>query len=147
YTISFLCQHILSVHIVNKKVISVGYIGAHWVVLLSELNTDMSQSKENKFTKFTTSFFFTDFSNKHLNNFLTTIDYSTHNMSVKQTSTRSTAELLKDIEAIANRVGHIKINIILASFVKQLNTKYFLLQKDIKDPVLVKTKRRPNSTK
>ncbi|CAG8561549.1 9736_t:CDS:1 [Cetraspora pellucida] len=107
----------------------------------------MSQSEENNFTEFTTSFFFTDFSNKHSNNFLTTINYSTYNMSVKQTLTRSIAELLKDIKAIADRIGHIKINNMLASFVKQLNTKYLLLQEDIKDLVLVKTKGRPNSTK
>ncbi|CAG8481966.1 17699_t:CDS:1 [Cetraspora pellucida] len=107
----------------------------------------MSQSEENNFTEFTTSSFSTNFSNKHSNNFLTTINYSTHNMFVEQTPTRSTAELLKDIEAIANRVGHIKINNILASFVEQLNTKYPLLQEDIKDPVHVKTKGRPNSTK
>ncbi|CAG8584345.1 17195_t:CDS:2 [Cetraspora pellucida] len=43
-------------------------------------------------------------------------------MSVEQIPTRSTIELLKDIEAIADRV-------------------------DIKNPVLVKTKERPNSTK
>ncbi|CAG8623317.1 2752_t:CDS:2, partial [Cetraspora pellucida] len=141
------CHHVLFVHIVNKKVISVGYIGAHWIVSLAKLNTDMSQSEENNFTEFTTSSSSTDFSNKHSNNFLTTINYGTHNMSVKQTSTRSTVELLKDIEAIADRVGHIKINNILASFVEQLNTEYPLLQEDIKDPVLVKTKGRPNSTK
>ncbi|CAG8485282.1 6956_t:CDS:2 [Cetraspora pellucida] len=121
------CHYVLSVHIVNKKVISVSYIGACWVVLLAKLDTDMSQSEENNFTEFTNSSFSTDFSNKHSNNFLTTINYDTHNMSVEQMPTRSTTELLKDIEAIADRVGHIKINNILASFVDQLNTEYPLL--------------------
>ncbi|CAG8818627.1 17111_t:CDS:1, partial [Cetraspora pellucida] len=65
-------------------------------------------------------------------------------MFIEQTSTRSTAELFKNIKTIADRVGHIKINNILAFFVKQLNTKYLLLQEDIKDLVFIKTKRRPN---
>ncbi|CAG8690699.1 1467_t:CDS:1, partial [Cetraspora pellucida] len=141
------CRHILSVHIVNKKVMSVGYIGARWIVSPAGFDIDMSQSEENNFTEFTAGSSPTNFSNEPSNDFLATIDHSTHNMSVEQTSTRSTAELLKDIEAIADRVGHIKINNILASFVERLNTEYPLLQEDIKDPVLVKTKGRPNSTK
>ncbi|CAG8547336.1 7558_t:CDS:1, partial [Racocetra persica] len=70
-------------------------------------------------------------------------------MSVEQisTSSKSTAELLKDIEAISNRISYVKINSILVSFVEQLNAEYSLLQKDIKDPVFAKTKGRLNSTK
>ncbi|CAG8806331.1 3151_t:CDS:1, partial [Racocetra fulgida] len=65
-----------------------------------------------------------------------TINYNTRDMSIEQifTSSKSIAELLKDIEAISNRIDYVKINNILASFVEQLNAEYPLLQKDIEDP-------------
>ncbi|CAG8757926.1 6175_t:CDS:2, partial [Dentiscutata erythropus] len=55
--------------------------------------------------------------------------------------------LLKDIEAISNRVGHVEINNMLALFVEQLNSKYPLLQEDISDPLIAKTKGRSKGTK
>ncbi|KAF0531625.1 hypothetical protein F8M41_011823 [Gigaspora margarita] len=62
-------------------------------------------------------------------------------------STRTTSSLLKDVENIVNRVGHVEINNTLAFFVEQLKNKYPLSQEDIRDPDIAKTKGRPSGTK
>ncbi|CAG8737196.1 599_t:CDS:2, partial [Cetraspora pellucida] len=103
------CRHVLAVHIANKEILSLNYIGTRWVIFFSELTMT---EKQNDIM-----------------------------------STRSTSDLLKDIETISNRVGHVEINNTLALFVEQLNSKYPLLQEDIRDPVIAKTKGRPSGTK
>ncbi|CAG8663472.1 7300_t:CDS:2, partial [Racocetra fulgida] len=93
----------------------------------------MSQYEEynSTITESTTeSSYFTNNSNE----FLTDLSPVTHN-------------LLKDIESISNRMEHIKINSTLACFVEYLNSEFSLLQEDIKDPIVVKTKERPSGTK
>ncbi|CAG8744326.1 2080_t:CDS:2, partial [Cetraspora pellucida] len=65
----------------------------------------------------------------------------------QQILTKSTLDLLKDVEAICNRVGHIEIKSDLVLFINQLNDKYPLLQANIEDPNTIKTKGRPNNTK
>ncbi|CAG8815856.1 21160_t:CDS:1, partial [Dentiscutata erythropus] len=59
---------------------------------------------------------------------------------------KNIANLLEDIGTISNRVGHVKINNSLTRFVKKLNDEYPLTQEDIKDPLTVKMKRKPNNT-
>ncbi|CAG8684043.1 8594_t:CDS:2, partial [Racocetra fulgida] len=65
----------------------------------------------------------------------------------QQLTHKSTADLLKEVEAIANRVGHVKINNTLALFVNILNKQYPLKQADIGDSINIKAKGRPSNTK
>ncbi|CAG8708002.1 11355_t:CDS:2, partial [Racocetra fulgida] len=50
-------------------------------------------------------------------------------------------------KVIMNKVGHVEINNTLALFVEQLKNKYLLLQEDIRDPNIAKTKKRQSGTK
>ncbi|CAG8740473.1 1413_t:CDS:1, partial [Cetraspora pellucida] len=89
-------------------------------------------------------------SDNFINNdkFTTMFNYIIHDISSdKQKSTKNTVDLIKDIESISNRVGHVKINNTVALFVEQLKNKYLLLQDNIKDPIIAKTKERPSNTK
>ncbi|CAG8786432.1 18875_t:CDS:1, partial [Racocetra persica] len=73
---------------------------------------------------------------------------SIYNISIDQEKVfaKSTTNLLKEIRTISNRVEHVKINDSFALFVKELNDKYPLSQENIKDPLIAKTKGRPNNT-
>ncbi|CAG8744244.1 7642_t:CDS:2, partial [Racocetra persica] len=65
----------------------------------------------------------------------------------KQSTFKSTANLIKEIKAIANRDGHIEINNCLSLFIEKLNNQYPLQQADIGDSTNIKTKGRPSNTK
>ncbi|CAG8776748.1 6685_t:CDS:1, partial [Cetraspora pellucida] len=65
----------------------------------------------------------------------------------KQSTFKSTVDLIKEIKVIANRVGHVKINNSFSLFMNKLNNQYSLQQANISDPKNVKTKGRPSNTK
>ncbi|CAG8557051.1 14018_t:CDS:2, partial [Cetraspora pellucida] len=134
------CRHIFTVHIADKKVMNVNYIGARWIVSLAGSNTpqieNLNHLNENLVNNNEFGSEFLPFSNHDINE-----------ISDQQKHYQSTVNLLKDIEAISNQVGHIEINSTLAHFVEQLNSKYPLLQDDIGDPLIAKTKGRLNSSK
>ncbi|CAG8833480.1 21583_t:CDS:1, partial [Racocetra persica] len=87
-------------------------------------------------------------------NSASTADFVLTNNSTLTTSTpdnrqvsKKTIDLLKEIETICNRAGHVQTNNDLALFVNQLNNKYPLSQNDIDDPAAIATKGRPSGTK
>ncbi|CAG8848734.1 5073_t:CDS:1, partial [Gigaspora margarita] len=154
---SLLCHHVLAVYIVNKKVLSTNCIGARWIISSAVLNIT-EEKKEN----YAADNIIADnitvnnitanniTANKIINNneFLNEPNCSTYNISIdQQMSTRTTSSLVKDIENIMNRVGHIEINNTLAFFLEQLKNKYPLSQEDIRDSDIAKMKGRPSSTK
>ncbi|CAG8743303.1 14827_t:CDS:2, partial [Cetraspora pellucida] len=134
------CHHIFTVHIADKEVMNVNYIGARWIVSLAESNTPQIENLNHLNENLVNN-------NEFESEFLPFSNHDINEISDQQKHHRSTVNLLKDIEAISNRVSHIKINSTLAHFVEQLNSKYPLLQDDIGDPPIAKTKGRLNSSK
>ncbi|CAG8744605.1 6169_t:CDS:1, partial [Racocetra fulgida] len=137
---SLLWRHVLAVHIADKKSIDVNYIGARWIISTAGFTIPQPE-KENNFTGNLID------NNEPETELLFFSNYNICKISTNQQLHRSTVDLLKDIETISNRVDHIEINSTLARFVEQLNNKYPLSQEDIGDPIIVKTKGRPTSTK
>ncbi|CAG8812887.1 6042_t:CDS:2, partial [Cetraspora pellucida] len=126
------CRHVLAVHVINKKSLNVDYIGLCWII--TSVRFTVSEKQSNNFI--------------NNNEFTTMSNHIIHDISSdKQKSTKNTIDLIKDIESISNRVGHIEINNTVALFVEQLKNKYPLSQDDIRDPIIAKTKGRPSNTK
>ncbi|CAG8627605.1 16998_t:CDS:2, partial [Cetraspora pellucida] len=120
-----------------RKSLSVNYIGFCWVIKLNN-TTNIMQLEEQPEQD--------DINDNNLS--IDVLSSTAFEIPINQELTvRSTADLLKKIETISNRVGHVEINSSLANFVDQLNEKYPLLQADIQDPANIKTKGRPGSTK
>ncbi|CAG8680468.1 11915_t:CDS:2, partial [Racocetra persica] len=117
-----------------------------------ESTTEFSSSTSNEEHNSTESIestteFSSSASNRLLANF-SNVNHSIYDIFInQQIATRSTEDLFKDIGSIFNKVEHVKINNTLVHFVEYLNHKFPLLQEDIEDPMNVKTKRRPSSTK
>ncbi|CAG8674444.1 7504_t:CDS:2 [Cetraspora pellucida] len=159
------CHHIIAIHIAIQKAISVNYIGKCWRVDLHNSTQFRQQITNNDFSATTfglvsdTDFIPSANSTSTINFTQTTNSVETaESVSIASTivfadsnnqemSTKNTVELLKEIESICNYVGHIQINDDLTLFVNQLKNKYSLCQDDIEDPMLIKTKGRPSSTK
>ncbi|CAG8585902.1 6467_t:CDS:2 [Cetraspora pellucida] len=108
---------------------------------------DMFHSEENSIESITELSYLASHSNRSLADFLPSVNHSICDITNQQISIKSTVDLLKDIESISNRVGHVKINNILAHFVEQLNNDFSLLKEDIEDSIIVKTKKKPSNTK
>ncbi|CAG8721349.1 2984_t:CDS:2, partial [Cetraspora pellucida] len=137
---SLSCRHIFTVHIASKKVMNVNYIGARWIVSPAGFNTPQAENLNHLNENLVNN-------NEFESEFLPFSNHNINEISDQQKHHRSTVNLLKAIKAISNQVGYIEINSILAHFVDQLNSKYPLLQDDIGNPPITKTKERPNSTK
>ncbi|CAG8832325.1 2756_t:CDS:2, partial [Gigaspora margarita] len=138
------CRHVLAVYIANKKVLSTDCIGARWIISSAMFN--IAEEKENYVANnivadnITINNIIADniTADTIINNneFSNKPNCSTYDISTDQRiSTRTTSSLLKDVENIVNRVGHVEINNTLALF------------QDIRDPDIAKTKGRPSGTK
>ncbi|CAG8671155.1 9694_t:CDS:2, partial [Cetraspora pellucida] len=131
------CRHIIAIHIANQKAISVNYIGKCWIVDLHNSTQFRQQITNDDFSATTIGLVSdTDFipsaNSTSTTNFTQTTDSvkTAESVSIASTivfadsnnqemSTKNTVELLKEIESIY----------------------------DIEDPMLIKTKGRPSSTK
>ncbi|CAG8645960.1 8732_t:CDS:2 [Dentiscutata erythropus] len=113
----------------NKcKTISINYIGSRWIV--PKMNTNNSIQAENLYND----------DNSSINIAVLSSNYEIHKIPVSQQSVyKSTADLLKEIEVISNRVGYVEINDTLALFVNKLNEQYPLKEADIENPINIKT--------
>ncbi|CAG8836490.1 11872_t:CDS:2, partial [Gigaspora margarita] len=162
YNIQFAlpCRHILAAYISDEKILNVDYIGIRWIIgfITTEKQNNITEPNNNSITDINDSFTtkkqndITEANNNNiidvndsLDEFTNEPNHRIHDVSNNQY--RNTSDLLKDIEAISNRVGHVEINNTLALFVEQLNSKYPLLQEDIGDPLIAKTKGRSKGTK
>ncbi|CAG8460223.1 3404_t:CDS:2 [Cetraspora pellucida] len=135
YNIQFalLCHHIIAIHLTHKEPLEVNYIGTHWIILIIDTN-NITQSEES----------YNVINNK---NSSTIVLFSLNNNAYKiliskQSIFKSTVDLIKKIEVIANRVGHVEINNSLSLFINKLNNQYPLQQVNIGDSKNVKTKGR-----
>ncbi|CAG8743954.1 18528_t:CDS:2, partial [Racocetra persica] len=132
------CRHIIAVHLTCKESLGVNYIGTRWIISATDTN-NVIQPKEPY-----------DINNNENSSttVLSSSNYDACKIQIsKQSIFNSTANLIKEIEAIANRVGHVEINNCLSLFVEKLNNQYPLQQADIGDPTNIKTKERPSNTK
>ncbi|CAG8753535.1 13862_t:CDS:1, partial [Dentiscutata erythropus] len=129
------CHHVFAVHITNKRAVSIDYIGTRWIISLTRFNIIQPRHDLTNTDEFATKFI--PFTNRSIYNIFT---------NQEKVLAKNTANLLKDIRTISNRVRHVKINNSLAYFVKELNNEYPLAQEDIEDSLTAKTKRRPNNT-
>ncbi|CAG8840546.1 26142_t:CDS:1, partial [Racocetra persica] len=130
--------HIIAVHLTCKESLGVNYIGTCWIIPATDTNNviqpeepyDINNNENSSTTVLSSS------------------NYDTCEIQIsKQSTFKSTANLIKKIEAIANRVGHVEINNCLSLFIEKLNNQYPLQQANIGDPTNIKTKERPSNTK
>ncbi|CAG8525140.1 5736_t:CDS:2 [Cetraspora pellucida] len=133
-------RHVLAVHIANKEILSLNYIGTHWVIFFSELTmtekqNDISYNLNNN----------DDLNNNDVN--LNNNNANNANNNLNNNDINSNSKNNNESINESNHIGHVEINKTLALFVEQLNSKYPLLQEDIRDPVIAKTKGRPSGTK
>ncbi|CAG8619519.1 17554_t:CDS:2 [Racocetra fulgida] len=132
------CHHIIAVHLTRKESLRVNYIGTRWIIPATD--TDNIVQPEEPY----------DINNKENSStiVLSSLNYDACEIPIsKQTTFKSTADLIKEIEVIANRVGYVEINNCLSLFVNKLNNQYPLQQADIGDPTNIKMKGRPSNTK
>ncbi|CAG8837714.1 11942_t:CDS:1, partial [Racocetra persica] len=130
---SYMSRDIIKYQVDLIKIVSIDYIGACWIVILTRFNTIQPKYDLTNIANCNKS----DRNNKFATRFISFTNQSIYNISTNQEKilAKSTANLFKDIKTISNRVEYIKINNSFDLFIKELNDKYFLSQKDIEDPL------------